>query len=52
MSPYREIDANEDKPHRCPNCHRIPDEAYKDGVAIPGKTYCCDKCKVQWTWGK
>jgi formate dehydrogenase maturation protein FdhE len=39
---------NEDKPHRCPKCHKIPDAAYKDGSAIPGKRYKCNACKVYW----
>jgi len=46
------VEPNEDKPHRCPKCHSIPDEARKDGVAIAGKTYACSKCEVEWVVSK
>ena len=42
------VPPNEDKPHRCPKCHAIPDEANKDGRALPGKTYVCKPCGVRW----
>ena len=43
-----QVDPNKDKPHRCPKCHSIPDEARKDKLAIAGKTYSCDKCQIEW----
>lgn len=42
------VPANDDKPHRCPQCHTIPVEAQMDGRGIPGKKYACDTCNVQW----
>lgn len=41
---------NDDKPHRCPNCHAIPDAAYEHGKAVPGYIYVCRKadCGVKW----
>lgn len=42
------VPANEDKPHRCPRCHKIPPEARADGKAVPGKTYRCADCGVEW----
>ena len=45
---YKKVEANVDKPHRCPECHDIPDEAYLDGTSIPYKTYRCEDCKVEW----
>jgi len=45
---YKKVDSNTDKPHRCPECHGIPDEAYLDGTSIPCKTYRCEDCKVEW----
>jgi hypothetical protein len=44
----RTVKPNTDKPHRCPKCHRIPDEAWKDGEALPGKSYSCKHCCIQW----
>jgi hypothetical protein len=32
----RRVKPNLDKPHRCPQCHKIPDEAQTDGRALPG----------------
>ena len=45
---YRTVAPNEDKPHRCPECHEIPDEARKDGRVQQGKMYECAKCSVRW----
>lgn len=44
----KRVNPNEDKPHRCPECHGIPDEARKDGLAVIGKIYQCDACQVDW----
>lgn len=44
----RMVASNEDKPHRCPECHRIPDAARADGAALQGKTYSCSDCQVEW----
>ncbi len=43
------VSPNEDKPHRCPECHGIPDEIRTDGgTALSGKTYACERCHVHW----
>jgi formate dehydrogenase maturation protein FdhE len=44
----KRVKPNLDKPHRCPECHSIPDEANQDGRALPGKRYECQTCKVWW----
>ena len=44
------VSPNEDKPHRCPLCHQIPEEARKDKSVLPGKTYQCSTCQVQWSF--
>lgn len=44
----RVVPANDDKPHRCPECHTIPLDAQMDGRGLPGKKYACDVCNVQW----
>jgi predicted RNA-binding Zn-ribbon protein involved in translation (DUF1610 family) len=44
----RTVNADTDKPHRCPECWKIPEQAHIDGRAFAGRTYQCDDCGVQW----
>jgi hypothetical protein len=45
---FKMVPPNEDKPHRCPRCHKIPKEAREDGAALQGKKYYCYDCMVEW----
>lgn len=46
---------NEDKPHRCPNCHKIAERAWSavtDNMgAGPRTVYACETCRVRWRVG-
>lgn len=44
--------ADEDKPHRCPNCWTIPDAARKTGKAVVGVIYVCAGCNTHWRMEK
>lgn len=45
----RLVRANGDKPHRCPECHRIPDSARPR--ARWWRTHTCNYCGVTWWKG-
>ena len=45
---YEVVQANQDKPHRCPECHTVSDAAELDGRALVGKWYWCGDCQVKW----
>lgn len=47
----RLVRANGDKPHRCPQCHRIPDDVRRIGRAQYWRTYWCSVCYVRWYIG-
>lgn len=40
--------ADPDKPHRCPKCWTIPEEAQQSGRALPNTTYNCANCGARW----
>lgn len=43
------VTRNEDKPHRCPECHRIPDRCRKRWG--PRTAASCALCGVKWRMG-
>ena len=47
----RFVRANSDKPHRCPECHRITDHAHLSGRARWWRTYTCSACRLRWWIG-
>lgn len=45
----RWVKRNRDMPHRCPECHSIPDRAR--GVCGPRTAISCARCGVKWRMG-
>jgi hypothetical protein len=46
----RWVRRNEDKPHRCPECHTIPDRC-RALVLGPRTAVSCARCGVKWRMG-
>lgn len=42
--------ANWDKPHRCPECHRISDEFRQSDRRYPWLIGTCPDCGVKWSY--
>lgn len=47
---FRWVRRNEDKPHRCPECHAVATWDHKH--AGPRTRLRCPQCGVQWRYGE
>lgn len=48
--PLRWVRRNEDKPHRCPQCHSIPERCRAERLG-PRTAVSCARCGVKWRMG-
>jgi hypothetical protein len=48
-TPWKWTQRNEDKPHRCPNCHAIAARAWSDNGYGPRTVMAC--CGLKWRAG-
>jgi hypothetical protein len=46
---FRWVRRNEDKPHRCPECHHVV--TWNRARYAPRTRLKCDSCRVQWRSG-